>query len=91
MERKHIADRNRPRASNILSYRIVESLRFMIFGKSIDFQLIFHGFPMEAGGRQKMWADAGCVARDLESPHPPTFFVGHRPPWKIHAKSIENL
>jgi len=39
MERKHIADRNRPRASNILSYRIV------VFIKIDDFRhsWIFHG------------------------------------------------
>ena len=54
MERKHILHRNGPRASNILSHRIVESLKFMIFGNLIFHGSIFHGFPMEAGGRQKL-------------------------------------
>ncbi len=39
--RKHIADRNGPRVSNFLSYRIVESLKFMNFGKSMVFSWIF--------------------------------------------------
>jgi hypothetical protein len=38
----------------------------MIFGKSIDFLWIFHGFPMEAGGRQTMW---GGVGGGREPPH----------------------
>ena len=59
MERKHILHRNRPRASNILSHRIMESLKFMIFGKWIFHGSIFHGFSMEAGGRQKMWGGVG--------------------------------
>ena len=42
-ERKHILRRNRPRVSNFLSHRIVESLKFMIFdilGKSLHHQMI---------------------------------------------------
>ena len=42
-ERTHILRRNRPRVSNFLSHRIVESLKFMIFdilGKSLHHQMI---------------------------------------------------
>ena len=48
MERKHIADRTGPRASIILSYRIVG------FIKIHDFRLswIFHGDPCDLGPRE---------------------------------------
>ena len=42
-ERKHIQRRHRPRVSNFLSHRIVESLKCMIFdilGKSLHHQMI---------------------------------------------------
>ena len=46
MERKHIADRTGPRASTILSYRIVESLKFMI-SDILGFSMGTHGDPWD--------------------------------------------
>ena len=74
MSNTHILRRNRTWISNFLSHRIVESLRFMLFGKSIHGKSIHvihgsisHGFSMEAGGRQKMWGGVGAAGAAPQS------------------------
>jgi len=64
MERKHILHRNRPRASNILSQRRVESLRFMIFGN----RSISHRFSMDFPWRPEADKKCGGVWGGREPP-----------------------
>ena len=75
MERKHIADRNRPRASNILSYRIVGFIKIHDFRHS----RIFHGDP---------WVPMGTPWGPHGFPWVPMGPMGtHGFPWIFHELS----